>query len=34
MKQYHMRKFYVDLGEIGIEAFEMMRKLFILENSA
>jgi hypothetical protein len=34
MKQYHLKKFYVDLGEISIKAFEMMRKLFILENNA
>lgn len=34
MKQYNVRKFYMDLGEIGIKAFEMMRRLFILESSA
>jgi hypothetical protein len=34
MKQYRVRKFYVALGEIGIKAFEMLRKLFVLENSA
>jgi len=34
MKQYHVRKFYMNLGEIGMKAFEMMGRLFILENSA
>jgi hypothetical protein len=34
MKQDCVRKFCVDLGETGMKAFEMLRKLFILESSA
>lgn len=34
MKQDCMRKFCMELGEISMKVFEILRKLFILEKSA